>query len=290
MGRSYTPSNVGYADPNQSYALAEAGDFLEGQGGLESSLTGGRGSSLRERLGQFPGHLVDLARKAISAGVSPTLKGIKSFVNKGAKKGKEAFTLIELLVVVAIIGTLAAILTPAVQSGLEKARRTNIEAYLNGVSKNVAAYQMDKLKFLETRFAGSGYRVDIPAFLTHVSMEQNQWKDPYAKQPISADPVFGASFWDFQNADFPTNGYGYVFINFENKDPNGRYHLTGATTVPVADFNAVHPGFNLPAGTKYAIGSRGKNGIFDMTQGSDDIWVYCPDGSLTTVPLRGTSE
>lgn len=51
-----------------------------------------------------------------------------------------AFTLIELLVVIAIIGILMAILTPALRSSIDKAKRARVQADVNSIANAIRAY------------------------------------------------------------------------------------------------------------------------------------------------------
>ena len=66
------------------------------------------------------------------------------------------FTLVELLVVVAIIGMLAALLVPAVNSAVEKGREAACAANLRMIGNGVALIAADE----EGRFPGSGTRPD----------------------------------------------------------------------------------------------------------------------------------
>jgi prepilin-type N-terminal cleavage/methylation domain-containing protein/prepilin-type processing-associated H-X9-DG protein len=58
-------------------------------------------------------------------------------------RSKEGFTLVELLVVVSIIAMLASLLMPAIQSGIEKARRARCMGNLQQIGVAVQQYMAD---------------------------------------------------------------------------------------------------------------------------------------------------
>lgn len=59
---------------------------------------------------------------------------------------RNAFTLIELLVVIAIIGILIAVLTPALRSSVERAKRARVQADAKSIENAIRAYYQEYSK------------------------------------------------------------------------------------------------------------------------------------------------
>lgn len=70
-------------------------------------------------------------------------KGGEASAGGATMKNKSAFTLIEILVVLGVIGLLAAILVPAVSSGMAKARRAQCLGNMRSVGTSLSAYGLD---------------------------------------------------------------------------------------------------------------------------------------------------
>lgn len=85
------------------------------------------------------------------------------------KPSKAGFTLVELLVVIAIIGTLMALLLPAIQSARESARQTTCTNNLTNIGKAMSSYALSKGSFpgmLQTRKLASTIEADDRYTLT----------------------------------------------------------------------------------------------------------------------------
>ncbi len=65
---------------------------------------------------------------------------------KSSDRARNAFTLIEMLVVIAIIGILAAILTPALRSAFEKAKKSRAQTEVNAIKTSIQGFLNDYSK------------------------------------------------------------------------------------------------------------------------------------------------
>jgi prepilin-type N-terminal cleavage/methylation domain-containing protein len=88
----------------------------------------------------------------------------------GSTRKHDAFTLVELLVVIAIIGTLVALLLPAVQKARESGRRSSCMNNLRQISLGTLHYE-DRFR----RFPGLFEKMDATRFTTNPTVLSMTW-------------------------------------------------------------------------------------------------------------------
>ena len=103
---------------------------------------------------------------------------------------RRGFTLIELLVVVAIVGTLAAILLPAVQGAREAARRMDCQSHMHQIGLATQQYYDD---WNGRFFLHHPYDADVNAFAGHAeSFAEVYWEDklmPYVNPAFANEAL-----------------------------------------------------------------------------------------------------
>jgi len=131
------------------------------------------------------------------------------------KKSPRAFTLVELLVVIAIVGVLAALIIPAVKSGLSSAKSVQSVSHLKQIGGLVGIYaaennnQLPYAAVWEKIFGGS---------LVYFSRSLSQATIPgfkYAKSPQSDARPLPKIFYDpvLESNSRPTHAMGAFGVN-----------------------------------------------------------------------------
>src|SRR4051794_26526863 len=108
------------------------------------------------------------------------------------RRKPSAFTLVELLVVIAIVGTLVALLLPAVQRARESSRRSSCLNNLKNIALSTAQYENKFRRYpgvfeempQQQRISESGERFTTWAVMLLPDMEHQQIYDEYAKGVI----------------------------------------------------------------------------------------------------------
>jgi prepilin-type N-terminal cleavage/methylation domain-containing protein len=113
-----------------------------------------------------------------------------------------AFTLVELLVVIAIIGTLVALLLPAVQSARESSRRSNCLSNVRQLGLAATEYDVRMRRYpalfdglpVQQQLSGSGEKYTTWAVLLLPEMEQQAIYDEYAKGSVPLPKMYVQSY------------------------------------------------------------------------------------------------
>jgi len=93
------------------------------------------------------------------------------------------FTLIELLVVIAIIATLAAVVGPSIFGNVGEARRSAAKSQLQ-----IFALALDQYRLDNDTYPASEQGLDALRSIPVVGPPPPNWKGPYMRQAVPADP------------------------------------------------------------------------------------------------------
>jgi len=96
---------------------------------------------------------------------------------------RAGFTLIELLVVIAIIATLAAVVAPSLFGNVGEARRSTAKSQIEILSLALDAYRVDN-----DGYPTSEQGLDALRTMPLGGDPPRNWKGPYLKQMVPADP------------------------------------------------------------------------------------------------------
>lgn len=103
-------------------------------------------------------------------------------------RARPAFTLIEVLVVVVIIAVLAALVAPDVFRNVDTAKNVAAQSQISSLSAALDSYRLDNGRYPTTE-QGLLALWQLPASAPRPS----NWRGPYLRQPVPADP-WGAQY------------------------------------------------------------------------------------------------
>ncbi|MCG2583859.1 type II secretion system major pseudopilin GspG [Massilia sp. TS11] len=119
-------------------------------------------------------------------------------------KTQRGFTLLELLVVVVIIGLLAAFVAPKYFSQIGKSQVQMAKAQINAIDKALDQYRIDTGHY-PTQEQGLAALIAAPA-------AEANWRGPYMKKAVTADPWGNAYVYKFPSTvpgrDYDLISYG----------------------------------------------------------------------------------
>ena len=124
------------------------------------------------------------------------------------KRGSRAFTLVEMLLVLVILAVLAAIVIPKFAGRSQQAKETAAKAQINSLELVLDSFEVD------TGFYPQG-GAGLNALVEQPSNAQN-WKGPYLKKGIPADPWGNAYIYNYPGKN---NAKGY---DLSSVGPDGR--------------------------------------------------------------------
>lgn len=128
-------------------------------------------------------------------------------VHSSAHRSNHGFTLVELLCVLVILATLAAIVIPKFAGRSEQAKITAAKSQISSIELALDSFEVDC-----GYFPKSGSLID----LVELPANNNNWKGPYLKKGIPADPWGNAYVYEYPGKHNP-NGYDLM-----SGGPDGR--------------------------------------------------------------------
>jgi len=185
-----------------------------------------------------------------------------------------AFTLVELLTVIAIIGVLASLVLPAIQSAREAARKIQNVSNLRQIGLAVSNYE------IATKHIPPGYTVDMqkPNRNTVTLDNGNGWGWgaallPHLEQAVTYDKInFSSPCWDPENARV-VKTHIPVFINPSADNIRGLVRVKDSSGQLLAEFARSHYVGNV---------------------GQDEPWGYSPPiedwSTIASGPFYRNSE
>jgi len=196
---------------------------------------------------------------------------------------RKAFTLIEIIVVIAVIGVLAAIITPNALKAIKKAQVAKTVADMKSLKTALLNYYADTGRFPDPFYfrangyghrnaTGASYSFTYPPVIANEDGAVN-WNGPYLDNihtsPLIHSYVSGGFTYPGTYWIGGTNIYQQSF----DLDDNGSADITNAVSIQLAglelaDALAIDNAFDNDGGRV------GRHGIMNVTAGSGYYYIY----------------
>ena len=216
---------------------------------------------------------------------SHSLRAGPAFCEPAKKCG---FTLVELLVVIAIIGTLVALLLPAVQSAREAGRRTECVNNLKQIGQAFHNHVSTK-NYLPTGGMCSWAGQNNNHQFCGIAGDANPWYVPGKLPDVDNLPVG----WGFQILPFMEEGNVYLEPDWEKvKQMVFPFYFCPSRRVPTRNTSGINPGFGYGM-MDYAAATPAKtsddNAAFNDFWGYSDPFLLAPNRMYMGMVIRTKS-
>lgn len=199
---------------------------------------------------------------------------------------RAGFTMVEIIVVTAIIGTLMAIMLPA----LINARASSME--LKSIVQLTRLCDMVIFTHVEEQKKLPEWKRDEDGFIrsklnSMYGFDPASFEDPFRRtHTIAEDPLL-ARLGPFVNADHPPDGFGFFYVPFSGSfvwDPDGHHFPVNSISHPMWDSplrvvdedDPSWTNLQIPNDTEYLIWGVGRNGKLDGDPALDLVLIKTP--------------
>ncbi len=202
------------------------------------------------------------------------------------------FTLVELLVVIAIIGTLIALLLPAVQSAREAARRSQCTNHLKQIGLAIQSYHDANGQFPNGRTATNEFSLAW-SYAILPQLEQQAIYDAYDPSfPVHAEQNAGAMRVGIPTYVCPSRRSAGADRDFDNNDQGGGANGEPRRSAVRGDY-AANAGLEEDMGMEqndYEEGQENENEPIDFQGWHNDLTLSGPIFSNSRIQARRVTD